>query len=268
MDAIDSYAERPDQVVYLDLSAVFGPSAAPEGLFTVKADVAEVLSGALSGWPDARIVLISTPGGAKGLLEAMRDLGALASRRLDSAFEDLAVKVPFGRINALMKPEEYAGLDKTAVVSRHVDWLRPRCWIAVDVDRAGWPEATARQHLVLADAATGLLTPATLDRLLTVLEGNFGPPVLSGGASAPTAPDAWRVGHEELHKLESVTVHRTPGGVGYVLFAELDEPAKGRCWRYAAKRRGLLRLPSGQDAVFFADYRLWIETLGGACPEE
>ena len=51
MDAIDSCAERPDQVVYLGLSTVFGPSAAPEGLFTVKADVAEVLSGALSGWP-------------------------------------------------------------------------------------------------------------------------------------------------------------------------------------------------------------------------
>lgn len=267
MDAIDSYAERPDQVVYLGLSTVFGPSAAPEGRLTVKADEAEVLSGALSGWPDARIVLISTQASSKGLPAMLSGLGPLALRRVDSAFEDLAVKVPFGRIHPLMKPAEYAELDRGSVVLRHIDWLRPRRWIAVDQEKAGWPEGVARQHLVLADGARGLLAPKALDRLLTVLEGNFGAPVTSGGAVMPGSPAAVSFSVDELRRLDNVIVHQTRLGTAYVLMADLDETARQQCQRHAGKRSGLLRLEGGVDAVFLEDYRLWVESIKAMVPE-
>lgn len=263
------------QVVYLGISGVLHPSAMLYELLNErtleddghrKYEAVGALDAALSGWPNACIIITSTQPWAKGLPAVLSELGPLAPRVLGHTFDDLTTKVPFGRRQRPISPEDYWRLSKSSVVLRHVEWLKPTHWIAVDDDGDRWPDDVALQNLVLTEGDKGLLAPESFDRLLTVLNGNFGAPVVSAGI--PQTDGAHRERAEQLRKLENVAVRRTPMGIGYVLFSDLDASAREQCETFAAKRRGLLRLPSGEDAVFFGDYKLWIASLGGACPED
>lgn len=263
------------QIVYLCISGVLHPSRmlyellherTPEEDGHRRYEAVDALNSALSGWPKAKIILSSPQPWVRGLEEVLQHLGPLASRVDGYTFEDLTTKIPFGKRRHPISSEDYWRLSKGSVVLRHVSWLTPARWIALDDDADGWPDDIAEQHLVLTQVDKGLLAPESMDRLLTVLQGNFGPPVAP--AATLESDSGTLKGADQLRTLETIAVHHTPLGIGYVLFADLDEPAMEACWGYAAKRRGLLRLPSGEDAVFFEDYKLWIKSLGGACPEE
>jgi hypothetical protein len=263
--------------MYLGISGVLHPSRmlyellngrTPEEDGHQRHEAVQALGSVLLAWPQVRIVLTSAPPWAHGLPAVPHQLGPLASRVLGHTFEDITTKVPFGKRHRPISEEDYWRLSKSSIVLRHVEWLQPARWIAVEDEGDQWPEDLAQQHLVRTDGSKGLLAPQAMDRLVTVLKGNFGEPVPSAASPTPAEPPAQGFGQDELRTLETVAVRRTPIGVGYILFADLNERAREQCWRYAAKRRGLLRLPSGEDAVFFGDYKLWIESLGGTCPED
>jgi len=56
----------------------------------------------------------------------------------------------------------------------HVAWLQPRAWVASDDEDALWPLEVHRDQVVLTDSCAGMKEAATIDRLHTVLTGNFG----------------------------------------------------------------------------------------------
>lgn len=59
-------------------------------------------------------------------------------------------------------------------VRRHMEWLRPAAWIAIDDESSLWTADERRGHLVATNGCLGLMAPAAQDRLTTVLLGNSG----------------------------------------------------------------------------------------------
>lgn len=185
MDASQAGHEPHEQVVYLGISGVLHPSSSTflylygrraEEAGHRKYEAVEALALALSQWPLAKIVLTSTQPWSKGLAAVLDKLGPLAPRVLGFTFEDLTTKVVHGVTRRPITPEDYWRLNKSQVVERHVAWLKPRNWIALDDEGILWADDVARQHLLLTHGGKGLLDPIALDRLHTVLVTNFGQP--------------------------------------------------------------------------------------------
>jgi hypothetical protein len=140
-------------------------------------EAAPVLERVLGGWPKAKIILTSTQPWSKGLPSVLAALGpSLAGRVMGYTYEDLTTKLRRGRRQLPLSNEDYWRHNKSELVRLHVQWLRPAAWIAVDDETILWTEDERRIHLVEVDGCKGLLDPVAQDRLLTVLEGNFGAP--------------------------------------------------------------------------------------------
>lgn len=171
-------------VIYLGISGVLHPSRSfyelvhghsPADDGHSEYEAVPVLERILQGWPDARIVITSTQPWAKGLPAVLNRLGpVLAERVLGYTYEDLTTKLRLGRRQRPVTTEDYWRLQKSGVVRLHVEWLRPAAWVAIDDENIRWTYEEQEAHLVEVDGCKGLLDPAAQDRLLTVLEGNFG----------------------------------------------------------------------------------------------
>ena len=199
------------RVLYLGISGVLQPSESLYRLLNGRSpwddghtryESAPALEQALRGWPDVRIVLSSTQPWKYGLDATLEELGvALASRVIGFTFEDLTTRaqraVPNIRTGAIRvvgySVEDYWRMNKSHIVMAHVEWLQPSAWVAVDDEDTLWPFDVRRDHLALTDGCEGLRSASSVDRLLTVLGGNFGPPVgltplsRSGWSEAPTS---------------------------------------------------------------------------------
>lgn len=174
----------PLLVLYLGLSGVVHPSASANKLLFDKncweAGHAEYegvaqLERALAPWPSVRIVLTSTLAWSQGLPSVLERLGPkLAGRVIGSSFDDLTRRARLGRQGQPMSRTAYWSLSRAEVVRYHVEWMRPSAWVALDDDAGMWTAMERRNHCVFTDPCRGLLDPVALDRLATVLEGNFG----------------------------------------------------------------------------------------------
>jgi len=178
------------QVVYLGISGVLHPSKTTYELVNRRSpwddghvlyEGVPLLDMALQRWPAARIVLTSTLPWAHGLPSVLEQLGLIAARVDGFTYEDLTkhavrtIRTRSGTArNLTYSNEDYWRMNKSDIVAAHVAWLQPRAWVALDDDDILWPPAVARDHLVAMDGCVGLQDAATWDRLLTVLEGNFG----------------------------------------------------------------------------------------------
>lgn len=178
------------QVVYLGISGVLHPSQttyelvmrqSPWDAGHVRYEGVPALTRALERWPAARIVLTSTLPWAHGLPSVLENLGPLASRVDGFTYDDLTnraartVTTRSGTTRTLTySSEDYWRMHKADIVAAHVAWLRPSAWLAIDDENIMWPTNVARDQLVATDGCVGLLDGATYDRLLTVLDGNFG----------------------------------------------------------------------------------------------
>lgn len=183
MSPIDTMTK---EILYLGISGVLHPSASTyelvqgrnpwtDGHFEYEA--APWLAEELKPWPNVRIVLTSTQPWAKGLPAVLGALGpALASRVLGFTYADLTTKLRRGRRQLPLSDADYWRHNKSEIVRLHVLWLQPSAWVAIDDETILWTAEEREQHLVAVDGCKGLLDPAAQDRLLTVLEGNFGPP--------------------------------------------------------------------------------------------
>lgn len=188
-----SFLGEPADVVYLGISGVLHPSESTYNLVMrrspwedghAKYESVSVLERALAHWPKARIVLTATMPWRHQPRSVLCDIGpALAARVIGYTFEDLTKKacvLVTGR-NGLTRQrsiseEEYWRLRKSEVVLTHVQWLRPRQWIAVDDDDILWPADARRDRLVATDACLGLQEKVAEHRLLMLLMNNFGDP--------------------------------------------------------------------------------------------
>jgi hypothetical protein len=178
------------QVIYLGISGVLHPSQTTYELVHRRSpwddghvlyEGVTLLDAALQRWPSARIVLTSTLPWAHGLHPVLERLGPLAARVDGFSYEDLTrrvertVKTRSGTSRTLTySNEDYWRMNKSDIVAAHVAWLRPQAWVAIDDEDILWPPAVARDHLVATDGCVGLQDGGAWDRLLTVLEGNFG----------------------------------------------------------------------------------------------
>lgn len=195
MDDTDTVASEKGrsaglQVIYLGISGVLHPSQTTYELVRRRSPWTDghslyegvpLLASALQPWPSARIVLTSTLPWAHGLESVLEQLGPLAARVDGFTYEDLTtratrtVRTRSGTTRTLTySNEDYWRINKADIVAAHVEWLQPAAWVAIDDEDTLWPAAVARDHLVATDGCVGLQDGATRDRLLTVLEGNFG----------------------------------------------------------------------------------------------
>ncbi|CAN7332144.1 HAD domain-containing protein [Rhizobacter sp. LjRoot28] len=173
------------RVIYLGISGVLHPSQSLYELIERKDpweqghrryEAVPVLEGILRGWPDARIVLTSPQPWKHGLPAVLKELGPeLGGKVLGFTFEDLTTKVPCPPRHRPIGDADYWRLLKSEIVRRHVAWLKPVAWAAVDDETILWTDGERQQHLVEVDGCQGLLDPEAQDRLITVLTGNFGP---------------------------------------------------------------------------------------------
>ena len=172
-------------VLYLGISGVLHPSwsfyryvhgreADQDG--HRKFESVKVLDQALSAWPSARIVLTSTQPWSKGLEPVLEQLGPLARRVDGFTFKDLTESAPVDRLGRCISEMDYWRLVKSQIVRRHVEWLKPDRWVALDDEDIGWTEDELPQ-VVITSGLRGLADPTALDRLYSTLEYNFGAPV-------------------------------------------------------------------------------------------
>jgi hypothetical protein len=174
---------EPLHVVYLGVSGVLHPSAtlyrlvhgsSPWSDGHRKYEAAFVLEQAMAPWPDARIVLTSTQPWSKGLDQVLEQLGpGLAARVIGFTYEDLTLHAAVPPRHKPIDSDDYWRLMKCDIVRRHLEWLRPAAWIAIDDESSLWNADERRGHLVTTNGCLGLMEPAAQDRLTTVLLGNF-----------------------------------------------------------------------------------------------
>lgn len=178
------------RVVLLGISGVLHPSASVYELVHGRSpwdcghkqyEAVPWLSSALTCWPDARIVLTSTQPWKHGLPAVLEHLGALAERVIGFTYEDLTtkavrqVRTRSGTTRQMAySAEDYWRMNKSNIVTAHVEWLQPEAWVAVDDEDILWPKSVA-EHVCIIDGLKGLKNPTEQDRLLTYLEANFGP---------------------------------------------------------------------------------------------
>jgi len=176
------------RVLYLGISGVLHPSASVHELVYgfspwdaghCKYEGVPWLSSVLARWPDVQIVLTSTQPWKHGLPAVLVHLGTLAERVIGFTYEDLTTKVVrqvrtrSGTSRSVgYSDQDYWRMNKAEILVAHVEWLRPRAWVAVDDEDILWPRQVA-DHVCIADGCRGLLHPTEQDKLATSLEMNF-----------------------------------------------------------------------------------------------
>lgn len=188
--------EAPD-VVYLGVSGVLHPSESTYHLVMrrspwedghSKYESVPILVRALSHWPNVRIVLTSTLPWRHRLQTVLVDIGpALSARVIGYTYEDLTEKaraLSTGRDGVdrqrSISDEDYWRMRKSDIVLTHVQWLRPKGWIAIDDDDIFWPADVRRDRLVDTDGCFGLQEKSAEHRLFMLLMNNFGDPDAKG----------------------------------------------------------------------------------------
>ena len=177
-------AEAALQVIYLGISGVLHPS---ESLFWLLRNCSVWESGhkpyegvvllerALRVWPAVRIVLTSTQPRSKGFENVMRELGSgIAGRVIGCTFQDLTTLARHGPRDRPMSTEDYWRCNKSELVRRHVRWLRPASWLAIDDDTILWSDEERERHFIEVDGSLGLLYDKAARRnLVRMLEHAF-----------------------------------------------------------------------------------------------
>ena len=183
---------RPSErlrVLYLGISGVLHPSASTYELVYgrspwdnghCKYEAVPWLSSILAGWPDVRIVVSSALPWKHGLPQILKHLGLLSERVIGFTYEDLTKKAVrrlrtrSGSTRTIAySNEDYWRMNKSDIVTAHVEWLAPDAWVAIDDENILWPRRFA-DHVCIVDGRVGLVNPAEQDRLLTYLHANFG----------------------------------------------------------------------------------------------
>jgi len=179
------------RVLYLGISGTLHPSSTTYELVVggspwekghAEYEAVPWLDRTLHQWPDVRIVLTSTQPWRRGLQAVLSLLGPLAARVDGFTFDDLTTK-PVRRVVArsgtsrqcAFSSEGYWRMNKSDIVSAHLNWLRPDAWVAVDDEDILWPPGMAK-HVCIVDGCQGLVHPTEQDRLLTCLYVNFSRP--------------------------------------------------------------------------------------------
>lgn len=179
------------RVLYLGISGVLHPSASTYELVQgrnpwtdghAEYEAVAWLAQTLVRWPDVRVVLTSTQPWKHGLPAVRQHLGMLAERLIGFTYEDLTTKV-VRQVHTRSGASRHVGysdadywrMNKSDIVAAHVEWLQPQAWVAVDDEDIQWPRRLADQ-VCIVDGCKGLKDSAEQDRLLTVLQGNFGAP--------------------------------------------------------------------------------------------
>lgn len=167
---------HPDESLYKYMT---GHSPWSDG--HVPFEAAPLLEQALKPWPHVQIVL--RWGATRNLNRAglLARLGPhLATRVVGITLDDLtaramrSVETLSGRLRVFgYSRDNYRRMSKAETVEAHVQWRRPLQWCVVDDEGYTWPPDVQQDKLVLTDGCVGLLSPATQDRLYTVLWGNF-----------------------------------------------------------------------------------------------
>jgi HAD domain in Swiss Army Knife RNA repair proteins len=183
--------EAAGPTAYVGISGVLHPS---ESLYRLlygrspwedghaKYEGVPILEKALAAWPDVRLVLTSTQPWAHGLESVLEHLGpSLGNRVVGYTYQDLTVKIHRealmrnGRTRTLpFSDADYWRMNKSHIVSTHVEWSRPNRWIALDDEDILWPPEVRRDKLLLTDGCIGLQSAEAQDRLLTMILMNFG----------------------------------------------------------------------------------------------
>lgn len=177
------------RVLYLGISGVCHPSASTYELVYGRSpwvdghrryEAVHWLSTALEPWPDLEVVLTSTQPWKHGLPAVLEHLGLLAERVIGFTYEDLTtkavrqVRTRSGTTRQIaFSNEDYWRMNKSNIVTAHVEWLKPDAWVAVDDEDILWPKSVA-DHVCIVDGLVGLKNPAEQDRLLTYFALNFG----------------------------------------------------------------------------------------------
>lgn len=177
----------PKMVLYLGIGGVLQPSVStytwvhgrdPFDDGYSPYECAPLLERLLSGWPDVRIVLTSTRPWAHGLDEVLGALGPeLASRIVGYTFQDLTERAKVGeRFPRCLSEMEYWRLSKSQVVEKHVRWLQPSRWVAVDDEAYGWSDHELACNVVVTPPVEGLANEEARTKLHGLLVHQFGPP--------------------------------------------------------------------------------------------
>lgn len=140
-------------------------------------ECAPLLDELLRGWPDVRIALTSVRPWRHGLPAVLEALGpGLAQRVIGYTFEDLTTKARFGKSQRHISEMDYWRMSRASIVEKHLQWLRPRAWVAVDDEDQGWTDGELACHVVLTPPLTGLLDAEAETKLRGLLVHQFGPP--------------------------------------------------------------------------------------------
>ncbi|MFM2419075.1 MAG: hypothetical protein RL385_3798 [Pseudomonadota bacterium] len=183
------------KVLYLGIGGVLQPSSStyhwvhgrdPFEDGHRRYESAPLLAQLLQGWPEVRIVLTSTRPWKHGLAAVLAELGtALASRVIGYTFDDLTKRAKVGeRFPRCLSEMDYWRLGKAQIVEKHMRWLRPTAWIAVDDEGYGWTDQDLACQVVVTPGVDGLLNVEARAKLHGLLEHQFGPPEQQATPSA------------------------------------------------------------------------------------
>lgn len=178
--------DAPPLVLYLGVGGVLQPSRSTYSLVYGRDpfedghspyECAPLLDELLRGWPAVRIVLTSVRPWRHGLPAVLEALGpGLAQRVIGYTFEDLTTKARFGKSQRHISEMDYWRMSRASIVDKHLQWLRPRAWLAVDDEDDGWTDGELACHVVLTPPLTGLLDAEAQAKLHDLLVHQFGPP--------------------------------------------------------------------------------------------
>lgn len=138
---------------------------------------APLLAEMLMGWPEVRIVLTSVRPWRYGLPAVLEALGpSLAQRVIGCTFDDLTSRARYGKLQRHLSEMDYWRMSRASIVEKHLEWLQPRAWIAVDDETRGWTDGELARNVVLTPALSGLLDAEAQAKLVGLLQHQFGLP--------------------------------------------------------------------------------------------
>lgn len=138
---------------------------------------APLLDEMLRGWPALRIVLTSVRPWRHGLSAVLEASGpGLANRVIGYTFEDLTTKARLGKSQRHISEMDYWRMSKAAIVEKHLAWLEPQRWLAVDDEPFGWTHRELACNVVLTPPLEGLANEEARTKLRGLLVHQLGPP--------------------------------------------------------------------------------------------